>query len=147
MVVPTINEFIETPYSLRRGLLAAIVLNHVVDHIAQQGFLSEKRPKMDERIDYVRKRLLQQCPEFQLIHDVANVTKHAKLAISTKSNSTQRELTDSKNVIATAGFFQAPFGEGVFLEASEVVVTLQDGTSRALLPIVKAVFAAIPSIL
>ena len=33
MVEPTIKEFINSPNSLRRGLLAALVLNHVVDYL------------------------------------------------------------------------------------------------------------------
>lgn len=102
---------------------------------------------MNKRVTDVRKMLLKECPAFQLIHDVADVAKHAKLAISKKTPSVQREVMNSNNVNATAGIFQAPFGESVFGEASEIMVTLKDGSSRALLPLVKTVFDAIPPFL
>ena len=145
MVEPTVAEFIQSPHSLRRGLLAAIVLNHMADHIAQEGRPATYRLAMNTRLDTVRDELLAMCPEFQLIQDVADATKHAKLAIFKDPNKPLREVQSSDKTTATLGLFQAPFGEGSFLEASEVFVTLKDGTPRPLLPAVTAVLHALQS--
>jgi hypothetical protein len=48
---------------------------------------------------------------------------------------------------ATPGVFQAPFGYGVFAEAAEVIVTLDDGTTLSLLPAVRTVLATWRSML
>ena len=37
MVEPTVIEFLDAPQNLRRGLLAVLVLNHMVDHLAQEN--------------------------------------------------------------------------------------------------------------
>jgi hypothetical protein len=140
MVEPTVAEFIQSPLILRRGLIAAILLNHMVDHIAQEGFPGTDRHTMNARLVSVRNKLVSICPEFQFIQDVADATKHAKLAIPKDPNGHVREVLSSDRIKDAPGFFEVPFG--VFSEASEVFVTLNDGTSRPLLPAVTAVFKA-----
>jgi len=82
--------------------------------------------------------LINNCPEFLFVRDVANASKHNRLTTNPKP---PRRLSSSDDVRRTPGLFEAPFGEGVFNEAVEVIVTLDDGTSRPLAPIVRAVLS------
>ena len=138
-VEPTVLEFVNVPYDIRRGRLAAIVLYHMADHFALDGFASRERKLMDREIEAARESVRSKSPEFALIRDVADASKHAKLALSRNA---PRQLSTSEQVSATPGLFQAPFGVGVFAEASQVLVTLDDGTVLPLLPAVCAVMAA-----
>ncbi|WP_225210106.1 hypothetical protein [Xanthomonas bonasiae] len=135
-VEPTVAEFEKEPYDIRRGRLAAIVLYHMADHFALDGFASHERKLMDQEILNVRERVHATCPDFTIIRDVADASKHAKLAPSRRA---ARQLSSAEQLSATPGLFQAPFGYGVFAEAAEVIVTLDDGTTRPLLPAVRTV--------
>ena len=139
IVEPTVAEFEEAPYDIRRGRLAAIVLYHLTDHFALDGFTSRDRKLMNIEIEAVRARVQAKCPEFLLVRDVADASKHAKLALSRKE---PRQLSSAEQLSATPGLFEAPFGEGVFAEAAEVLATLDDGTTLPLLPAVRSVLAA-----
>lgn len=138
-VEPTVAEFEKQPYDIRLGRLAAIVLYHMADHFALDGFASRERKLMEQEINIARANVQAKCPEFVLIRDVADASKHAKLALS---KNVPRQLSSADQLSATPGLFQAPFGHGVFAEAAEVVATLDDGTPRPLLPAVRAVLAA-----
>ena len=138
-VEPTVAEFEEAPYDIRRSRLAAIVLYHMADHFALHGFASRERKLMDQEIEAARASLQAKCPAFVLIRDVADASKHAKLASSTKA---PRKLSSAEQLSATPGLFHAPFGCGVFAEAAEVLVTLDDGTILPLRPAIRAVLAA-----
>ncbi len=144
IVEPTVAEFIQSPYDLRRGLLAAMVLSHVADHVAQEGFPAMDRKTMDQRVITYRNRMLAICPDFQLIQDVGDATKHAKLAISREK---VRSVPASEKVTASPGLFQAPLNHGAFAEACGVTVELLDGTKKPLLPAVLAVLHAWTSLL
>lgn len=138
-VEPTVAEFENAPYDIRRGRLAAIVLYHMADHVALDGFASRDRKLMDQEIEAARARVQAKSPEFALIRDVADASKHAKLASSKK---VPRQLSSAEQLSATPGLFQGPFGYGVFAEAAEVLATLDDGTTLPLLPAVRAVLTA-----
>ncbi len=140
MVEPTVNEFISAPHDLRRGLLAALVLNHMVDHLAQENELATDRSKMNERVKAKRDDILSACNEFQFIWDIADSIKHAKL--STRNT---REVSSSSQITGSAGLFQAPFGEGVFSEAVEIYAVVGNGLEKPLLPAVKVVFETLRS--
>jgi hypothetical protein len=142
MVEPTVTEFIQSPHDIRRGLLAAMVLNHMADHVALEGFPSSDRYSMDCLVKKIRDSMLTTCPEFKFIQDIADATKHAKLSIPRNQNKPTREVSSSNQISVSPGLFQAPFGEGVFLEAVVVFATLQDGSSKPLLPAVEAVLKA-----
>ncbi|MEA0738346.1 hypothetical protein QYY77_20145 [Xanthomonas campestris pv. campestris] len=137
-VEPTVAEFEKAPYDIRRGRLAAIVLYHMADHFALDGFASCERKLMDQEIANVRARVQAACPDFTIIRDVADASKHAKLA---SSKNVPRQLSSAKQLSATPGLFLAPFGYGRFAEAGEVIVTLDDGTTLSLLPAVRTVLA------
>lgn len=138
-VEPTVAEFEKAPYDIRRGRLAAIVLYHMADHFALDGFTSRDRNVMDQEVEAARATIRANAPDFVLIRDVADASKHAMLALSKKA---PRQISSSEQVSATPGLFEAPFGYGVFAEAAEVFVTLDDGTTLPLLPAVRVVLAA-----
>lgn len=139
MVEPTVSEFINTPHDIRRGLLAAMLLNHLTDHVAMENCHTTDRKLMSDEVDRVRKTMHASCPEFQFIQDVADATKHAKLSISKNPNVPARDILNSEQLSSTPGLFNAPFGEGVFLEGVIVYATLNDGSSKPLLPAIEAV--------
>ncbi|RBH87345.1 hypothetical protein BRL93_19410 [Xanthomonas oryzae pv. oryzae] len=111
----------------------------MADHFALDGFTGNDRKLMDQKIEAARAAVQAKAPQFVLIRDVADASKHAKLASSKKA---ARQLTSTEQVSATPGLFQAPFGYGVFAEAAQVLVTLDDGTTLPLPPAVRAVLAA-----
>lgn len=140
-VKPTVSEFLENPRDIRRGRLAAIVLNHMADYLALDGYVGHERSDMDSRVKAVREELTARCPDFSLIRDIADATKHAKL--STPKKGPPRDLFSSKQITISPGIFQAPFGEGVFSEAVIVFATLNDGTVKPLEPAIHSVMAAL----
>lgn len=141
IVRPTVSEFLANPRDIRRGRLAAIVLNHMVDYLALDEYVGSERGEMDSRVRIVREKLTAKCPDFSLIRDIADVTKHAKL--STPKKGPPRDLSASQQITRSPGIFGAPFGEGVFAEAVIVFATLNDGTVKPLEPAVHSVMAAL----
>ncbi|WP_322628546.1 hypothetical protein [Halothiobacillus sp.] len=127
-VKPTVSEFLVNPRDIRRGRLAAIVLNHMADYLALEGYVGHERSEMDRRVKAVREELTARCPDFSLIRDIADATKHAKLSVPKKGP--PRDLSSSQQITRSPGIFQAPFGEGVFAEAVIVFATLNDGTVK-----------------
>jgi len=138
IVKPTANEFLSNPGDVRRGCIAAIVLYHMLDYWALEGYVGNERKIMDERVEKLRIELIGKCPDFLLIRDVADASKHAQLSVPKKMT---RELSSSEQISRNPGIFGAPFGEGVFAEASIVIVTLDDGTSRPLAGAVQSVLS------
>jgi len=118
------------------------MLNHMADHMAQEGHPPADRVTMNQRLETVRNEMLASCPDFQFIQDIADVTKHAKLSIPKNLSKPLREVQTSDRVVATLGLFDAPFGEGVFLDGIEVYVTLQNGATKPLLPAIFSVLHA-----
>ena len=144
VVEPTVAEFEMAPYDIRRGLLAAIVLHHMTDHFALDGFASHNRQLMNREIEAARACMQARCPDFILIRDVADASKHAKLA---SSKEVPRQLSSSQQLSATPGLLEAQFGHGVFAEGAEVFAVLDDDTTHPLLPAVRAVLTAWKSML
>jgi hypothetical protein len=127
IVTPTVQEFRDDPLNIRRGLLASIVLYHVVDYYVifkntfNSGGTELKRTE-------VTKELISVNPGFQHIQDVANASKHNILTLG-------KPLTTNSNQIARNGdgLFNAPLGEGFFLNQIEIIITLDDGVIVPLL--------------
>jgi len=127
---PTAEEFLENMLNVRRGRLAAIVLYHVADY-----WFEDNRDVYAD-VAAVHLEVIGLCPEFQTIRDVADATKHAELRPQTKI---PRTLSASKQAYLSEGLFTAPFGHGVFAEALEIVVELDDRSQRSLAIAVNAV--------
>ncbi len=136
IVEPTVSEFLADTKDLRRGLLAAMTLYHMLDCAAIAGYEGSDRGEMQKRCDALRDDLIARCPDFSLLGDIANAAKHIRLATS-KVNS--RQITDANQVRRRPGLFDAPFGEGYFAEAICVEVRLNDGQVRTLEEVVRAV--------
>lgn len=122
---PTAEEFLSAPTDIRRGFLAAIVLFHVFDYWRHEN--AEVKLK-----DYY-----QFCPDLEIIRSVANASKHCVLTNEPYLLQKSDQITQK----SFPGLFQSNFGRATFGEASEVKVTLDDGTVQGLKPIVKAVLA------
>jgi hypothetical protein len=126
-VKPTAGEFLSAIRDVRRGRLAAIVLYHMADY----WFIENQTTY--ETLTSLHEALIKQCPDFLIIRDVADASKHAQLK---QQKGIPRGLSSSDQIRRPPGLFEAPFGVGVFYEASEVVVSLDDAKN---LPFVGAV--------
>lgn len=122
-VKPTVDEFFQSPLDIRRGRLAAIVLYHMADY-----WLIE-HCQAGQKLQALHKTLIQECPDFVVVRDVADASKHATLRPQTEI---PRTVSSAEQVSQTAGVFNAPFGTGVFNEGSMVIVTSDNGASRPL---------------
>ena len=134
IVKPTADEFLRDVRNIRRGCLAAIVLFHMADYWDIENN-SNPTPRT---LKTLHGDLIKNCPEFLFIRDVANASKHHRLTINPNP---PRSLSSSEDITRTFGLFEAPFGMGAFNEAIEVIITLDDGTSRPFSPIVRTVLS------
>ena len=136
-VKPTVDEFLNDTYDIRRGRLAAIVLNHMADYWCWHLYNDGSRAHLKKvRCDLIRER-----PEFSVIHDMADASKHHQL-------NRRAQLTSSAQITRPPGLFQAPFGDflapgegGSFGEATNVIFKLDDGTVQLLEPAIRSVLA------
>lgn len=95
----------------------------------------------DKKLNDLQKHLQTICPDFAVIRDVADASKHHKLTRPTK------QLTSSEQITRPPGLFEAPFGEGVFAEAANVIFKLDNGTERLLEDAVRSVLSMWETIL
>jgi hypothetical protein len=140
-VKPTVDEFLSDPTSSRRGRLAALVLYHMADYWALENYVGDDRDAMTDLLSDTRKRLVSKCSDFTIIGDIADATKHAQLFDPSKNKNPKpaRKLSESGQVRASPGLFQAAFGIGVFGEAGFVHVMLNDGEAYSLEGLVHSV--------
>lgn len=81
-----------------------------------------------------------QIDDVHLLGDVADAFKHAEL---TQERRVPRRVTsEAATVTSSTGFGQMAFGEGKYGGVEQVVVTLHDGTERALASILQNVMDA-----
>ncbi|MGN8160115.1 hypothetical protein ACS8Y6_04270 [Salinisphaera sp. RV14] len=137
-VQPTVTEFLTDVGNTRRGRLAAIVLYHMADYLALAGYKGEDRTVMRDRLDRLNAELITECPDFSLIKDIADASKHAQLSVPKNS---VREVSSSAQIKSSPGIFQTSLGEGAFGEAAIVFVVLDNGTQKALAPAIRTVMA------
>lgn len=122
-VRPTVEEFLAEERDLRRGRLAAIVLHHMADYAALEGYEGNDRRAMDVRLNALRQELIGLCPDYSLIHDIADASKHARLSVPKHG---ARQVSTAAQVTRPPGLFGMPFGYGNFAEAA-VTMTVGDG--------------------
>jgi len=137
-VKPTVDEFHRSPLDVRRGRLAAIVLYHMADYWNVECNEGCDRKTMADHLEALHQKLFSRCPDFRMIRDAADASKHARLFEQTKL---PREMSSSDQIVRESGIFNAPFNTAVFNEASRVMVILDDGTSRPLLGAINSVLA------
>lgn len=138
IVQPTVEEYFKDKLSIRKGLLAALVLHQMADHYALDGKNQLTTEESKSLLKPVLEQLVADYPDYQLIHDVADATKHAKLSV--KKGPSNRQITSSKDVSVAPGLFEAPFGQGRFSEAIEIYITKIDDTEEPLMPLIIDVF-------
>lgn len=127
VVEPTVREYLNDLGNVRRGRLAAIVLNHMADYWAvDDGTMSAQK---------LRTLLTKECPLFSVIRDITVATKHAQVS---RAN---RVLSEEGQLSRPPGLFQAPFGIGLFAEASVATVTLDAGQQLPLEDAVRTVLS------
>ncbi len=131
VVEPTVDEYLARPEDIRRGRLAAIVLEHMIDYWHQDTH---------ERKNAVRAALRADTPipnhpgycSADIIRDLADANKHAKLGRKTP----QPQLTDAGQVkqhcIGATGTAATGMVATGMLKPVDVLVTLNDGKSFGL---------------
>jgi hypothetical protein len=82
--------------------------------------------------------LIRNCPEFRVIRDVGDASKHGELRPQKKI---PRILSSSEQIMRHPSLWEFPLGLGVFNEAAIVMVRLDDGTSKPLEEAVRSVFS------
>ncbi|MGL4667927.1 MAG: hypothetical protein ACRCWR_08350 [Saezia sp.] len=102
IVIPTVNEFLQSYHAkcdTRKAVLAALVLNHITDHMAEL-----------QNMDFSQMKAMveQECPETKVLREISNITKHRYLG---NTQITQKH---------SPGLFQRPFGSGHFAQSSHV---------------------------
>jgi hypothetical protein len=134
IVEPTVDEFLHAEEDIRLGFLATIVLYHMFDY----WYRDNAAETLNDMIS--------KCPDFAVIRDVADASKHSLL--TKPSRKIRRQLSSSEQIARPPGLFEAPFGIGRFDEATHVIeVTLDDGTIRLLSDVIRSVFSMWKAIL
>lgn len=111
IVKPTVDEFMNDKCSIRKGMLASITMNHIIDYLYDDSSKSDGfRVSSSE------------CDALNTIKDVCNASKHCELTRGTPSIKSSEQITQDD----VQSLFFAPFGTGGFLEASYVFVKLND---------------------
>ena len=74
IVKPTVDDFLKDKTNIRKGRLAAIVLDHMRDYrVIQLDIKSEKKVSPTE---VLLNEIKQECFDLVLIRDVCNASKH-----------------------------------------------------------------------
>lgn len=138
IVKPTVDEYLTQRQDIRRGRLAAIVLNHLVDYWHVDTGESKNTIHAALRAD----TLIPNHPGYSfagIVRDLADASKHAKL---TRKNPPP-QLTDAGQVqqhcigaLNTAPLNTVPLGVVV---PTDVRVTLDDGKSFILSDVIREV--------
>ncbi|WP_269715631.1 hypothetical protein [Caulobacter sp. NIBR2454] len=117
---------------MRRARTASLELNHLADVALATGDPRLTVRTLDAVRDLVRKhceylRGGEACNDTALVRDVADAFKHHTLDRASSSVSGQEAV-----VACHSGYNDLPLGEGKYGGSEQVVVTLKDGTRRAL---------------
>ena len=147
VVKPTVDEYLARPEDIRRGRLAAIVLNHMVDYWSVDTASGDTRKEREAALEDARAALRADTPipnhpgysAADIIRDLADASKHAKL----DRKSPPPQLTHAEQVkrhyIGAMG--TSPMGTvpGGMLKPVDVRVTLDDGKSFILSYVIRKV--------
>ncbi|MFK9072892.1 MULTISPECIES: hypothetical protein [Proteus] len=113
IVKPTVDDFLHERTSIRKGFLAAIVINHIKDYLYDNYGKKDIKTKINAS-------LYAECPHLNTISDICNAAKHHVLS-NKRSVIKSSEQVSQTNI---PSLFEVPFGEGGFSEASEVFIVL-----------------------
>ncbi|WP_083901362.1 hypothetical protein [Azospirillum sp. B4] len=143
-VKPTVDEFLTSHLDIRRGRLAAIVLYHMADYWTEERHAGKTAKEKHDELQKLHKELIGKCPGFQLIRDVADASKHAKLNLSGQKT-IPRGLSSSDQITVQEGLFNETFGSSSFVP--EITGELDDGTKKSLIESVRSVLSMWQSML
>lgn len=119
-VLPAWKEYQSQPKSLRHAMVLAIGLHHLADYVAMESYTgSDERSAMTAATTKVRLTFEARCQDLKLIGDIADAAKHSRLSTPKRG---ARLVFDSEQMRSTPGIFGAPFGMGVFNEATYLYV-------------------------
>lgn len=121
IVKPTVAEFLLDKSNLRKGRLAAIVLDHVRDYRAIQLGLKSKRGELSPP-NMILDMVKADCPDSIFLRDVCNASKHAILSSNSKDMPRTLSSTDQIKAEQNNGLFAAPFGQSMFGESNYVFI-------------------------
>lgn len=112
-VLPTVSEFLEDKTDLRRGRIAAIILYHMNDYAKESGMGKPCEALVG------RAKLM-----FEVVRAAANASKHYNL----NHPKSPHIASNAEQIISedNPGMFTAPFGTGVYAEANEVHLLLDE---------------------
>ena len=139
-VEPTVDEYLVRPDNVRRGRLAAIVLNHMVDYWHEDAHESLTAIRATLRADTPIPRY----PDYSssdILWDLADASKHARL--EPFHNGRRRQLIDAGQVephltgaMGTGVLGITPMGMAI---STDLRVILDDGQSFILAYVVRSV--------
>ena len=126
-VRPTVKHWRVAPDELWRAMNAVLNLNQLADYrwhdLGARGALIE-----------FRRALVNRCPSFQLIWDVADAHKHMKIS------RTERTLTSAGQAsVVPVGWDDAEFGILEWGSSPEVVIYTDQGQMKRLKPVIEEV--------
>jgi hypothetical protein len=139
----TVDEFLDVHRSdLRRGILAAIVVNQLVDFI-HKGRLDLRSHREEGKKEFRGRLARDCCGDLLLLQQVADATKHPVLW-KPKQDDPPREISGIENVRSEhpalltedGGFLLAEDSGRILLEQPDVLVDTQGG-QRLLADVVK----------
>lgn len=118
IVKPTVDDFLHDKTNIRKGFLAAIVINHIKDYLYDDYHKRNVKSA-------VNTMLYAECSCLGVVSDICNAAKHHVL------NNKNSAIKSSEQVLQSdvPSLFEAPFGEGGFSEASEVFIILDNAIS------------------
>jgi hypothetical protein len=91
IMMPTVKEFMENTGDRRRAFLAAITVSQFADYIFEgRPPLRGPLPLTRHGLSCYRKWLAGKCPEWGLVQDISDVSKHCRLS--------KREITETSAV-------------------------------------------------
>ncbi len=136
VVKPTVDEYLARPEDIRRGRLAAIVLNHMVDYWCVDTLEKKEATHAALRTDTP----IPNHPGYWsvgIIRDLADASKHANLERKSRTLTNAEQVEQHFIVV----YGTAPYGTVAFgtQAPNDVQVTLDDGKSFILSYVIRRV--------
>jgi len=137
---PDYEDFRDNTADLRTAFHAAVSLFHVSDWVWKDNE-NKRHAVFDVNDEYKLRDYIidKECPDFELIRDVANSSKHFRLSPPSAKRPPKKVPSATKITSQTTGFGVGPYGEGTFGGTLQVIVEVS-GDMRPLSAIAKNVY-------
>lgn len=124
VVEPAHNDFEAQPWRFHLAVLALVATHHMVDYwFAERYQGGPSRSEMADALNSMRSDLVSEHPDLEVLADAADAAKHGRLGAIKKRS---RHIDGADQLQLTKSIFQAPFGQGVFAEATDIYFYLDD---------------------